>query len=83
MEYYNKYDKNNLLDKCGIISRKNNKFYVNEIEVENNRAISGDCVYIREKKVINIISKAISDKGKETFNPLAATSSFDIKTSDC
>ena len=37
----------------------------------------------RLNKVINIISKAISDKGKETFNPLAATSVFDIKTSDC
>ena len=57
MQYYNEYDKNNLSDQYGIIVRKDNEFYVNDNEVENNRAISGDCVLIRDKKVVNIYSR--------------------------
>lgn len=59
MEYYKKYDKSNSLDKCGIFLHKNKKFYVNGKEVENNRAISGDCVFVREKKVINILTRNV------------------------
>ena len=57
MEYYNKFDKNNSLDVSGIICFTNNKFYVNNIEVENNRAIIGDDVFTRDNKVININSR--------------------------
>ena len=57
MNYYNKYstipEYNNYIS--GILTKKDDIFYVNKIEIKNNRALINDIVYIDENnEVINI-----------------------------
>ena len=58
MEYYDSYLTN--LDKLdnqieiGSLTKENETYLVNNIEVENNRAFHGDLVYIKEGKVVGI-----------------------------
>ena len=57
MNYFEEYECNEDLlknTKDGIIKIKENTCYINEDEIENNRALTGDSVYIKENKVIGI-----------------------------
>tara|TARA_B100001175_G_scaffold237108_1_gene203446 strand:+ start:78 stop:1658 length:1581 start_codon:yes stop_codon:yes gene_type:complete len=55
MYYYENYNK--IIEKdcsLGILENKNNVYIVNNNEIENNRAIHNDIVYINNNKVIGI-----------------------------
>jgi exoribonuclease R len=61
MNYYNNFEKIELSEtnnQCefeyGILEKEDNIFYVNNKEIENNRALINDIVYINDNKVINI-----------------------------
>ena len=58
MEYYDSHlrnldDLDNQIE-IGILTKENETYLVNNIEVENNRAFHGDLVYIKEGKVVGI-----------------------------
>ena len=58
MEYYDSYltnldDLDNQIE-IGTLTKENETYLVNNIEVENNRAFHGDLVYIKEGKVVGI-----------------------------
>jgi len=60
MQYYTEYLDNSLLENSeyGIITYEDQKYYVNENEVINNRAITNDIVYInKENEVVGIKSR--------------------------
>ena len=56
MNYYNNFEKieNSNQYTIGILEKEDNIFYVNNKEVENNRALINDIVYVKDNKVINI-----------------------------
>ena len=59
MNYYNNFEKIENIENSnqytiGILEKEDNIFYVNNKEVENNRALINDIVYIKDNKVINI-----------------------------
>jgi exoribonuclease R len=55
MEYYKPYqEKLDPIHKSGILEFDNDKYYVDGEEVENNRAINGDQVYISKSEVVGI-----------------------------
>ena len=54
MYYYENYIEENDLCEYGILSKKQDNYFVNDILVENNRGIVNDIVYILENKVVNI-----------------------------
>ena len=55
MYYYENYNKTIEKDcSFGILENKNNVYIVNNNEIENNRAIHNDIVYINNNKVIGI-----------------------------
>ena len=59
MQYYTEYLDNSILEKseCGILTYEDQKYYVNENEVVNNRAITNDIVYINESNEVIGIKK--------------------------
>ena len=64
MNYYNNFEKiehaeNNNKYEYGILEKEDNIFYVNDKEVENNRAFINDIVYVKDNKVINIKKRNI------------------------
>jgi exoribonuclease R len=61
MNYYNNFEKieNSNQYTYGILEKEDNIFYVNNKEVENNRALINDIVYIKDNKVINIKERNI------------------------
>lgn len=54
MEYYQPHSTDLLSHQFGTITRKLNEYYVNDILVTNNRAISGDIVYLKNNEVVGI-----------------------------
>ena len=59
MNYYNNFEKIEQIENSnqytfGILEKEDNIFYVNNKEVENNRALINDIVYVKDNKVINI-----------------------------
>ena len=64
MEYYDSYltnldDLDNQIE-IGTLTKENEMFLVNNLEVENNRAFHGDLVYIKEGKVVGIKKRETS-----------------------
>ena len=64
MNYYNNFEKIEQIENSnqytfGILEKEDNIFYVNNKEVENNRALINDIVYVKDNKVINIKEKVI------------------------
>jgi exoribonuclease R len=57
MNYFDEYESNEELLKQttdGIVNIKENICYINEQEVENNRGLNGDNVFVKDKKIIGI-----------------------------
>ena len=55
MNYYNEYIDYNEDDiSLYELNKKDDNFYVNDIEIENNRGINGDLAVIKDNKIINI-----------------------------
>jgi len=64
MNYYNNFEKIEQIEnsnQChyGILEKEDTIFYVNNKEVENNRALINDIVFIKNNKVINIKERNI------------------------
>ena len=66
MEYYDSYiinlDNSDNQIKKGTLTKENETYLVNNIEVENNRAFHGDLVYIKEGKVVGIKERENTNK---------------------
>ena len=55
MNYYNEYIDYNEDDiSLYELNKKDDNFYINDIEIENNRGINGDLAVIKDNKIINI-----------------------------
>ena len=55
MNYYNEYIDYNEDDiSLYELNKKEDNFYINDIEIENNRGINGDLAVIKDNKIINI-----------------------------
>ena len=64
MNYYNNFEKIEQIENSnqytiGILEKEDNIFYVNNKEVENNRALVNEIVYVKDNKVINIKERNI------------------------
>jgi exoribonuclease R len=54
MQYYTEYLDNSVLEnsECGILTYEDQKYFINDNEVVNNRAITNDVVYINESNEV-------------------------------
>jgi len=61
MQYYKEYKNNNNTSLFGKLTYTDEKFYVNNLEVINNRGIINDIVYIENNEVIGIKERSIEN----------------------